>query len=115
MHGKAKQPVNYVKDDEETRAWLREYINDHCIYRVKPGEQLLLDKATGKHKYIWQFYLRRGLTNPEFMRGVARLFWAEFGPLYAQRKFQLAGIETGATPLVAALAMTSPPGCSSFI
>jgi orotate phosphoribosyltransferase len=115
MHGSAKQQFGYAMDDEATRAWLRDYINEHCIYRVKPGEEKLIDKATGKKKYIWQFYLRRGLTNPDFMRNVARLFWREFGPLFEQRPFQIAGLETGATPLITALAMTSPPGCSSFI
>jgi orotate phosphoribosyltransferase len=115
MHGTARIKTDYVMDDEETRAWLRDYINDHCVYRVKPGERRLIDKKTGKIMNIWQVYLRRGLTNPEFMRGVARLFWRDFEPLYRERKFQLAGIETGATPLVTALAYASPPGCSSFI
>lgn len=102
------------QDNAETlHGWVLHYINENCIYRVKPGDRLLDGKIPGTF-YTWQFYLRRGLTNPEFLRAVTRLFWMRFEPLFEDNEFQIAGIETGATPLVAALVLTSP-SCSSFI
>ena len=70
---------------EEMREWLRNYINHTCIYRVKPEAQKLIGKAPNSF-YTWQFYLRRGLFNA---------------------KFQVTGLETGATPILGAIAMTS--------
>jgi len=99
---------------EAIRGWLQAYINEYCIYRVKPGDPLL-NGNIAPTKYTWQFYLRRGLTNPEFLRGVAKLFWQKFTPLYEKRKFQIGGIETGATSLAAVLAVTGPPGLNCFM
>ena len=90
----------------DLKEWLRVYIEDNCIYRVAPGESLLPTRS-GVPEYIWQFYPRRGLFNAKFMNAVGILFWHKFAPLYHKRPFQIAGLETGATPLVCALTMTS--------
>ena len=90
----------------EMREWLRDYINHTCIYRVKPNERPLIGKASGSF-YTWQLYLRRGLFNSKFLNFVAISFWYEFAELYKEKPFQITGLETGATPMLPALAMTS--------
>lgn len=90
----------------DLREWLRVFIEDNCIYRVPPNEPNLPTRE-GELKYAWQFYLRRGLFNARFLNAVGILFWEKFAPLYAKRPFQIAGLETGSTPLLTAIALTS--------
>lgn len=96
--------IQFITDAErvEHRAWLRDFINDHCIHRVKPGEPQLLGKAPGS-RYVWQFYLRRGLLNPVFMRKTALLFLDGVQREVGHWDFQLAGLETASTPLLAGI------------
>jgi hypothetical protein len=108
------QKPDAITEVEDLRGWLRQYINEYCIYRVKPEDPLLYGNLPNS-RYSWQFYLRRGLTNGEVLRVVAKLFWEQFLPLYEAKPFQLAGIETGATPLAAALAFSGPPGLNCFM
>ena len=103
-----------MTEDDAVIGWLRGYINEHCIYRVKPEDPFLYGNIPGS-SYSWQFYLRRALTNGEVLRAVAKLFWKKFLPMYEAKPFQLAGIETGATPLAAALAFSGPPGLNCFM
>jgi orotate phosphoribosyltransferase len=98
----------------DIRNWVLHYINDNCIYRVPPNEPELIGIPEGT-TYRWQFYLRRGLTDQTFLRSIATLFWFQFKPLYDEHPFQIAGLETGATPLITALIMAGPPGCGGFI
>ena len=91
---------------EEMREWLRNYINHTCIYRVKPEAQKLIGKAPNSF-YTWQFYLRRGLFNAKFLNMVGVLFWYQFAERYRNVPFQVTGLETGATPILGAIAMTS--------
>jgi len=91
----------------ELRQWLWTDINDNCIYRVPFGAEELPAKMPG-HTYIWQFYPRRGLFNAKFMNAVGVLFWDMFAEDYKRSPFQLAGLETGSTPLLCAITMTAP-------
>jgi orotate phosphoribosyltransferase len=100
--------------EADIRAWLYRYINEACLYRVGPGEELLPARKADQ-KYSWQFYLRRGLTNAEFLRKVGELFWAHFAPVYDKQPFQVTGLETGATPLVIGIAMTAPFPVNCFV
>jgi len=81
---------------------------------VAPGEPKLPGKLPGS-TYTWQFYLRRGLTDVEFLRYVCWAFWNLFRGAFEVRPFQLTGLETGATPLVIALAMTAPFPVQCFL
>jgi len=95
------------KVNEYMRAWLREYINENCIVRVKPGEPLLPGRKSGV-EYSWQFYLRRGLFNSKFLNYTGCLFWNIFADKHRENPFQIAGLETGSTPLIVGLTMTAP-------
>ena len=91
---------------DEMRKWLRTYINNTCIYRVAPGQRVLDGKEAGT-KYSWQFYLRRGLLNSKFQNIAGILFWDMFAEEFKAKPFQIAGLETGATPLLSAITSTS--------
>jgi orotate phosphoribosyltransferase len=91
---------------QKMRDWLRDYINHACIYRVKPDEPKLVGKARNTF-YTWQFYLRRGLFNAKFLNMVGILFWYEYAEKYKETPFQVTGLETGATPILSAITMTS--------
>ncbi|CAB4181378.1 pyrE Orotate phosphoribosyltransferase [uncultured Caudovirales phage] len=98
-----------IKDEKhllEMRRWLKNYINHTCIYRAKLGTQRLIGKAPNT-SYSWQFYLRRGLFNAKFLNIVGVLFWHQFAERYRNVPFQVTGLETGATPVLVAIAMTS--------
>lgn len=86
--------------------WVMNYINDNCIYRVAPDEEQLPGLPEG-NRYTWQFYMRRGLTNPRFLKSIGSLFWFRFAQLYKSRPFQITGLETGATPLIIGIVMTA--------
>ena len=78
------------------------------------GHPLLPGKLPGS-TYRWQFYLRRGLTNTEFLGHVCAFFWRLFRRDFEKQPFQLTGLETGATPLVIALALTAPFPVNCFL
>ena len=62
---------------DDMRQWMRNYINDTCIYRVQPGE-LELPSKHPDYTYTWQIYLRRGLFNAKFQSILGVLFWDMF-------------------------------------
>lgn len=90
--------------DEYHSKWLfvRDFIYQFCIYRVQPGEPLL----KGKDPNTWnarQFYLRRGLFNAEFLATVSELFLQKIYEEIQTFDFQIAGLETASTPLLAGI------------
>lgn len=87
--------------------WLKEYINHNCIERVAPDLPPLPGKKEGTF-YRWQFYLRKGLFNHKFLSHIGYLFWNKFADKYHEQPFQIAGLETGSTPLIVGLTMTAP-------
>ncbi|RVT89290.1 hypothetical protein EOD42_25445 [Rhodovarius crocodyli] len=96
--------IHFVTDSErhDHREWLRQYIDQHCIHRVALGEPSLIGKAPGS-RYRWQFYLRRGLFDPEFMRRAALLMLDRVQTQIGHWDWQLAGLETASTPLLAGI------------
>lgn len=97
-----------IDDNTKQHMWnsLRQYINDNCIVRVPNDEPLLPGKKPGT-EYAWQFYMRRGLFNSTFLRYVGILYWSHFAEVYRKQPFQITGLETGSTPLLAGLSMTA--------
>lgn len=93
---------------QEMRSWVREYINELCIVRSKLPEEKYKLKAKSGGYYIWQFYLRRGLFNSKFLNCIGCLFWDIYSDQYSNKPFQIAGLETGSTPLIVGLSMTAP-------
>lgn len=99
--------MSFTKEDmTHMREWLYDYINDHCIERVGPDDNLLQGKLPNTY-YSWQFYLRRGLFNSEFLTFSGLLFWEMFAQKYNEKPFQIAGLETAATPLIVGITMTA--------
>ncbi|CAB5221371.1 PyrE Orotate phosphoribosyltransferase [uncultured Caudovirales phage] len=85
---------------------LRDYINEVCIIRRPTGNKDFVLKSTvAGQNYEWQFYMRRGLMNPMFLRYVSLLFWEKYAEQWHKEKFQIAGLETGSTPLIVGLAL----------
>ncbi len=87
-----------ISNDEyiQIEQWVRVYIDKVCIVRNK----LMPGKAPGTW-YTWQFYLRRGLFNHQFLSAVAQMFYYKVEREYPGFDFQLTGLETAATPMVA--------------
>jgi len=93
---------------ERLKKYLYDYINDICIERAKPGEKTLISSYDHTRSSSWQFYLRRGLFNLEFLSYVGYLFWDKFADEYHKTPFQIAGLETGATPVTFGILMSAP-------
>ena len=85
----------YMKD------WLYHYIDDYCIDR----RDLRDENITQPYSYM--FYMRKGLFNTTFLNYVGYLFWDKYSKIYKETPFQIAGLETGATPLIIGILMTS--------
>ena len=82
--------------------WVFHYINNKCIVRdtEMPG------KMPGS-KYTWMFYLRNGLFNHQFLINISQLFIYHMERIDPKFNFQLTGLETAATPLLAAIPMVA--------
>jgi len=93
---------------EKLRKFVYDCINDTCIERAKPGENTLVSSYDSTKFSAWQFYMRRGLFNLQFLSYVGYLFWDKFADEYHKTPFQVAGLETGATPVTFAILMTAP-------
>lgn len=76
----------------------KEFINKNCIVRntKMPGK---LPGTT----YTWMFYLRNGLFNPDFLQAISTLFLHKVQEEVGHYHFQLAGLETGSTPLLVSI------------
>lgn len=97
--------VTYRVTDEQfaiSRAWLRDYINKHCIVRNTP----MPGKLPGS-TYIWMFYLRKGLFNVEFLEHLGVTFVHQFERIDPQFNFQITGLETAATPMLVGISMVA--------
>jgi len=97
--------MNYRISDEQylqLHEWVFHYINDKCIVRntKMPG------KAPGS-TYTWMFYLRNGLFNHQFLINVSQLFLYHMERIDPKFNFQLTGLETAATPMLAAIPMVA--------
>ena len=88
-------------------SWLREYINEKCLVRVNLAKEEPLPSRTPGELYGSQYYLRRGLFNAKFLNYVGMLFWDMYYDEYIQTPFQIAGLETGSTPLIVGLTMSA--------
>jgi orotate phosphoribosyltransferase len=58
-------------------------------------------------KYTWMFYLRRGLFNHQFLINVSQMFIYHIERLDPKFNIQLTGLETAATPMLAAIPMVA--------
>lgn len=93
---------------EKLKKYLYDYINDICIERAKPGENKLISSYDYTKFGAYQFYMRRGLFNLKFISYVGYLFWDKFADEYHKTPFQIAGLETGATPVTFGILMSAP-------
>ena len=82
---------------DELHMWTKKYIKEKCIItnNVMPG------KIPGTI-YTWIFYLRRGLFNHEFLSAVSQMFFYKIEKEIGHFNFQIAGLETASTPMLAA-------------
>lgn len=87
---------------EVLKEWVHEYIDTKCIVRDRemPG------KMPGS-TYTWMFYLRRGLFNHQFLINVSQMFLYHMERIDPKFNFQLTGLETAATPMLAAIPMVA--------
>jgi len=83
--------------------YCKEFIDRICIYRCGAGERL--PAKTEGHYYTWQFYLRKGLFNLDFMECLADMFIYKIEREIGHFNFQLAGMETASTPMLTGIPM----------
>lgn len=57
--------------------YLRNFINDECIWRTNDPAKRIPGKAEGT-SYSWQFYLRRATCDSICSHIIAKLFWERF-------------------------------------
>ena len=98
-----------ISDDEYKlfETWMCEYIDRHCIIRT--GKEIDY-KMPGKKPdtwYTWQFYLRRGLFDPVFLSVLSQMFIYKIEREIGHFNFQLSGLETGSTPMLAAIPLVA--------
>ena len=99
------QPVEKqyrINDEQYKLMWevMHAYINANCIVRNTgmPG------KLPGS-RYTWMFYLRNGLFNPEFLISLGQMFIYKMERVDYELNFQITGLETAATPMLAGIPM----------
>lgn len=97
-----------LKEDEyeELWEWCRAYIDDKCIWRANKKLPCIPGKIKGTW-YTWQFYLRNGLFNADFASGISQLMLHKIGKEYGSYNFQIAGMETASTPLLASIPLVA--------
>ena len=91
-------------------SWMHNYINEHCIHRVKPDEKPLQPLYFGHAPggYTWLIVSRKALMNRRFLNYLGILFWDKFAGDYKKNKFQLSGLETASIPMMTAISLTGP-------
>jgi len=87
---------------EVLKEWVHNYIDTKCIVR----NQEMPGKAPGS-TYTWMFYLRNGLFNHQFLINISQMFIYHMERLDPKFNFQLTGLETAATPMLAAIPMVA--------
>lgn len=90
---------------QATRQWCREFVINNCLER-RSKKNPLPGKASGS-RYTWMFYLRRGLYNSEFGVSIAKMFLFRMFNEQGKAPFQLAGLESGAVPLLTGISQTA--------
>jgi orotate phosphoribosyltransferase len=78
-----------------TTTYLRDFINDHCIFRCPPG--FFLKGIPEPKLYSYQFYLRRAIFWPHTMTEIAK--WLHEGH---EKGHQYAAMETAGPPMLSA-------------
>jgi orotate phosphoribosyltransferase len=86
---------------EMLHGWAKEVIKSRCIVRGK-----IPAKEPGK-TYSWMLYLRRGLFNADFSSAIAQMMLYKMYERIGNWNFQIAGRETGATPLLVAIPLVA--------
>lgn len=84
---------------DDLHQWTKEFINRICIVRKPEG---MPGKQPGT-TYTWQFYLRRGLFHPDFASAIAQMFFYKVNKEIGHFNFQIAGLETASTPMLATI------------
>lgn len=84
------------------KEWVHNYIDTKCIVR----DQEMSGKTPGS-TYTWMFCLRNGLFNHQFLINVSQMFIYHMERLDPKFNFQLTGLETAATPMLAAIPMVA--------
>lgn len=81
---------------------MHSYIDKKCIVRGvdMPG------KLPGS-RYTWMFYLRNGLFNPDFLAWLGQMFIYKMERIDYGLNFQITGLETAATPMLASIPMVA--------
>ena len=85
--------------------WGRDFIDTHCIERRDPSNPLP-GKLPGS-SYTWMFCLRRGLYSAEFSTAIAKMFLYRVVNHRGRLPFQIAGLESGAVPLLTGIMQTA--------
>jgi orotate phosphoribosyltransferase len=82
--------------------WCKSFIDENCIVRNKkmPG------KIPGT-TYTWMFYLRNGLFQHQFLSAISQLFLYKVQKEIGHFDFQIAGLETASTPMLAGIPLTA--------
>jgi len=107
---------NYVTMKE----WMQEYIKNKCIFYQ--GDNWDIDGREDKSfipsfhnknadplgaRYTWQFYLRRGCFDSTFNSLLSQMFIYQVERTIGHFNFQLAGLETAATPMLSAIPLVA--------
>lgn len=87
---------------EVLKEWVHNYIDTKCIVR----NQEMPGKSPGS-TYTWMFYLRNGLFNHQFLINISQMFIYHMERIDPKFNFQLTGLETAATPMLAAIPMVA--------
>lgn len=97
-----------ISSDEyvEYNEWVKDFIDKHCLYRVPKGHPPLVGKAPNTF-YTWQFYLRRGLFNHEFLYKTSKMFLHLCEKEFGSFQFQICGMETASTPMLAGIPLVA--------
>ncbi len=86
----------------ELHEWTKNYIDTKCIIRNTP----MPGKKPGS-TYTWMFYLRNGLFNHEFSSAISQMFLYKVVNEIGHFEFQLTGLETASTPMLASIPLVS--------
>lgn len=95
-----------ITERQQQREILREFINRYCIFRVPPGFKL--KGIPEGHSYEWQFYLRRVIFQPRFINIIANEIMHMVTEDHPDNPVQIAGMESAAPPIIAAIMATTP-------
>jgi hypothetical protein len=111
-----------IGDDEYKtfETWMREYIEHHCIIRTLMPGQLDIDRVKdvttvdhlmpGKSPAVWYpewFSIQRGLFDPTFLSILSQMFIYKIEREIGHFNFQLSGLETAATPMLASIPLVA--------